>query len=157
MFLVVIISPSLTRACTNVQKTLSSQYVVILALRESQRTRDIYPILDQCWTNDGPPSTTLAQYWVDVLCLLGFHRLRLKGLYAYIKISSDWSQIKQISVIFHRLVGVGRGSEIQRQMGVVNCQNTRDIWGPQNGRPPTQIFRPIVSLHHYLVRRFAPN
>ena len=25
----------------------------------------------QCWSNVGPPSTTLAQYWVDVSCLLG--------------------------------------------------------------------------------------
>ena len=38
----------------------------------SQQTRDIDPMLCQCWASvvDGGP--TLAQHWVDVPCLLGY-------------------------------------------------------------------------------------
>ena len=37
----------------------------------SQQTRDVDPMLIQCWANveDGGP--TLNQYWVNVSCLLG--------------------------------------------------------------------------------------
>ena len=38
----------------------------------SRLTRNLSPMLDQCWANvvDGGP--TLVKHWVDVSCLLGY-------------------------------------------------------------------------------------
>ena len=40
-------------------------------MRKEQQLPDKYDTLTQCWSNGGPPSTTLAHRWVDVLRLLG--------------------------------------------------------------------------------------
>ena len=36
-----------------------------------QQTRDIHPMLFQCWASVGDGGPTLKQYWVNVSCLLG--------------------------------------------------------------------------------------
>ena len=36
-----------------------------------QQTRDIYPMLKQCWSTVYNASPTLVQHWVDVSCFLG--------------------------------------------------------------------------------------
>ena len=44
--------------------------------KTTQPTRDIYPLLDQCWATVNDAGPTLVQHWVDVSCLLGMIKAR---------------------------------------------------------------------------------
>ena len=50
----------------------------VIGITQQTRTRDIYPMLDQCWASvvDGGP--TLVQHWVDVIVsfMLGQPRMQ---------------------------------------------------------------------------------
>ena len=65
----------------------------------TQQTRNILPMLDQCWASLVDGGTTLVQHWEDFSCLLGTHRYNVvsmtaqsRRLWANIKTTSDKCQ-----------------------------------------------------------------
>ena len=59
---------------------------VIMVILDSQQTRGIYPMVEQCWANvvDGGP--TLLKHWVDVSCLLGWTNTRQAGIIIFLNL-----------------------------------------------------------------------
>ena len=62
----------------------SSSPPALPATAISQQTRDIHPMLFQCWPSVEDDGPTLKQHWVNAPCLL--------GLLSYVFISSCWKQ-----------------------------------------------------------------
>ena len=46
---------------------------IIVCVPTSQQTRDIEPLLDQCWSTVYDAGPTLIQQWLNVSCLLTWH------------------------------------------------------------------------------------
>ena len=58
----------------------SGKLLLYITFRTTQQTRDVDPMLVQCWSIVYDAGPTLNQHWVDGSCLLGNSHLTLSSL-----------------------------------------------------------------------------
>ena len=57
----------------------SSQFSLTVCQGNSQQTRDVHPMLVQCWPTVCDAGPALYQHWVNVSCLLGCSLTKCMG------------------------------------------------------------------------------
>ena len=66
----------------------------------SQQTRDIHPMLFQCWATVFKSGPTLKQHWVNALCLLGYQtEHRLHSSLCSVMVSGKLTLVHSIKIV----------------------------------------------------------